>query len=323
MFGRIHKAKIKGGDQQKDKKYEVRWTLTGFQSSKYIHRLTLSQVQRGIENYEIITRKRLNKATWEHICNVQENDELGVNASLDDYVILDSIPGEFAMPQALPDNLKLIEDIKTLDFQPSRRMQAPKDLYTHDDGTYETKLKKEMIQHFETASSSFFAYLPLAFWKIVVEQTNMKAKETKCAAITLDELIKFLGILFYMTLNVKGEYSNYWGDQVESKILGVDHPGLESVMAKKRFQHIRKYLCFRYDVSPAQLKKDPAARIRPLINMLKSTTSNYVHLGRNVAVDESSIACRSKFGRHLIVFNSSKPTGKYHFKIYVCCCSTS
>jgi hypothetical protein len=53
MFGRIHKAKIKSGDQQKDKKYEVRWTLTGFQSSKYIHRLTLSQVQRGIENYEL------------------------------------------------------------------------------------------------------------------------------------------------------------------------------------------------------------------------------------------------------------------------------
>jgi len=48
-----------------------------------------------------------------------------------------------------------------------------------------------------------------------------------------------------------------------------------------------------------------------------------VDLGRNVAVDESSIACRSKFGRHLILYNATKPTGKYHFKIYACCCSTT
>jgi len=71
------------------------------------------------------------------------------------------------------------------------------------------------------------------------------------------------------------------------------------------------------------LKKDPAARIRPLINILKVRAPANVVLGRNVAVDETSIACRSKFGRHLIVYNATKPTGKYHFKIYMCCCSTS
>jgi hypothetical protein len=49
----------------------------------------------------------------------------------------------------------------------------------------------------------------------------------------------------------------------------------------------------------------------------------FVEVGRNIAVDESSIACRSKYARHLIVFNPTKPTGKYHFKIYMACCSES
>ena len=94
-------------------------------------------------------------------------------------------------------------------------------------------------------------------------------------------------------------------------------------MTLKRFKYVRKNLCFRQSVSDVDLKKDPAARIRPLINMLKYTSTKYVVLGRNIAVDESSIACRSKYGRHLIVFNSSKPTGKFHFKIYATCCATT
>ncbi|OWY94201.1 Transposase [Phytophthora megakarya] len=38
-------------------------------------------------------------------------------------------------------------------------------------------------------------------------------------------------------------------------------------------------------------------------------------MGRNVALDECSVACRSKYGRHVIVFNPTKPTGKYHFRL--------
>jgi hypothetical protein len=81
-------------------------------------------------------------------------------------------------------------------------------------------------------------------------------------------------------------------------------------MPLKKFEHIRKYLSFRDPVSKKDLDADPAARIRPLIQMLKTTSPQYVHVGRNVSVDESSIACRSKYARHLIVFNPRKPAGK-------------
>ncbi len=82
-------------------------------------------------------------------------------------------------------------------------------------------------------------------------------------------------------------------------------------------------MCFRHGVSPNDLKRDAAARIRPLMNIVKVRGSKYVDVGRNVAVDESSVPCRSRYARGLICFNASKPTGKYHFKIYMCCCSTS
>jgi hypothetical protein len=42
-----------------------------------------------------------------------------------------------------------------------------------------------------------------------------------------------------------------------------------------------------------------------------------------VSVDEASVACRSKYARSLIVYNATKPTGKYHFKIYVCACASN
>lgn len=324
--GRIHRAVVKGKVDKNDepgKIYEVRWTRTGFQTSKHVHRLTLAQVKRGIANYEVLTGNRLSKDYFERICNVPESDQMDVNMSLDDFEVDDGSKYDLTTEKLYPENLKDIEDLKSLDFNPSRKLQEPNDLFTHDDGTTETKLKKDKMHLFDTASSSFFAYLPLPFWHKVVEETNKYAAAGKRPLITLDELIKVIGIMFYMTVVSKGEYSNYWGEQIEGQILGVGQPGLEIIMPLKRFVYIRKNLCFRYAVESEDLKKDPAARIRPLINTLKATCPLYLDLGRNVAVDESSIACRSKYGRHLIVFNNTKPTGKYHFKIYALCCATS
>jgi len=332
LTGRIHRARAaKGTSRGGEKKYEVRWTQTGFQKTQHIHRLTEAQVRRGIANYKSLSGETLSSKTFAHICQVPESEAVDLDVDLDDYVIMDAGANDMLMEQVYPENLKVIEELKTLEFSATRQLEEPKDLYMHDDGTRDTKLKKEMSKFFKTASSSFFAYLPLPFWRSVVEQTNLYAKkaaeekraEFKSAAITLDEMMKFIGILFYMSVVSKGEYSNYWGPQVEGKILGVEQPGLETLMSRKRFIYIRSNLSFVCDVSREALRRDPAARIRPLINTFKSSCLLYVDLGRNLAVDESSIACRSKYGRHLIVYNASKPTGKYHFKIYACCCATS
>ncbi|KAE9026035.1 hypothetical protein PR001_g12282 [Phytophthora rubi] len=70
-------------------------------------------------------------------------------------------------------------------------------------------------------------------------------------------------------------------------------------------------------------RPDPVARIRTLLNMMKITGGKYVELGRDVSLDEASVACRSKFGRSLIMFNPMKPGGKYHFRIYMLCCAST
>lgn len=107
----------------------------------------------------------------------------------------------------------------------------------------------------------------------------------------------------------------------EDSILGnLNSSGLENVMPLRRFMLIRKCFCFR--ATPSSTQRDPATRIRLLLNLLKSTGGMYVEMGRNVARDESSVTCRSRFGRHCIVFNPMKPTGKYHFRLYMVCCAT-
>jgi len=271
LTGRIHRARTtKGVAAQVEKKYEVRWNHTGFNKPQHIHKLTAAQVERGMSNYKALHADRLTSATFAQICKVPESEEVDLNVDLDDYVIMDAATNDMIMEQEYPENLKVIEELKSLEFQTNRKIEAPQDLYTHEDGTYKTKLKKGMSRMFDTASSSFFAYLPVPFWRTVVDQTNMYAKNAKemqgkqfkSALITLEELIKFLGILFYMTVVSKGEFSNYWGEQIEGKILGVSHAGLEKFMSRKRFMYIRSNLCFLFDVTPAVLKKDPAARRR-------------------------------------------------------------
>ncbi|OWZ17364.1 LOW QUALITY PROTEIN: Transposase, partial [Phytophthora megakarya] len=138
---------------------------------------------------------------------------------------------------------------------------------------------------------------------------------------TMDELMKFLGIMFFMALNDNGEYANYWGPQPEDAIFGGKSTSLDGVMSLNRYKLIR--CCLSFNADPKTMDRDAAARIRPLLNILKVTGDKYVVVGRDVALDEASVACRSRQGRHMIMYNPTKPTGKCHFRLYVVCCSTS
>ena len=120
--------------------------------------------------------------------------------------------------QLQPENMEVVKQIRRLYFQPTRRLKQPADLVVDEDGSVEAKLKKDQRRHFETASSTFLAYLRLSFWRIVVRESNEYAGAQKGAQTSLKEILKFLGIMFYMTVVDKGEYSNYWGEQLESSI---------------------------------------------------------------------------------------------------------
>ena len=42
-----------------------------------------------------------------------------------------------------------------------------------------------------------------------------------------------------------------------------------------------------------------------------------------MSLDEASVSCRSRYGGDVIFYNPSKPGGKFHFRFYMLCCSTT
>lgn len=318
LTGIVSRASKKRKDE-----YEIRWTNTRYQGSTHVHFVSKERVQAGMEKYSQLAGNAMHGETWEALCRLYPRQKEGVNVD-DNFEVLENEYVRYDEFRPRIDTHADVEGISSLEFEPNGVLEAPTDLFSHADGSTDTKIRPECRQQFEqSASSSFLAYLPISFWKQVVDNTNAYAESQKGTQISLEEMMKFLGILFYMSMVDRGEYKNYWGEQVEDSLFGGSSLGLDTFMSLRRFAYIRKNLCFRYNVSAEDLRQDPLARIRPLLNILKVRSKRFVNLGRNVAVDEASVACRSRFGRHLIVFNSSKPTGKYHFKIYTCCCSTS
>ncbi|GMF41085.1 unnamed protein product [Phytophthora fragariaefolia] len=305
LAGRVCKRII----DKKTLLYEVRWLGNLFH--KHTHSVNIGIRQRGIENYRVLTRST-SKPTWSALTATSDGEDFPPDVVLDDLVEVDGYT-EFVPEQAIPTSLREAETIKNMKFDPLVQMKSPADLYSHSNGSTTTRVRQESVRLFtHSASSSFLAYVPLYFWRQIVSEVNAYAavKNVKLLpAVTLSELMKFVGILFFMTINDKGEYANYWGVQPEDAMTKGNMQITGGCSLKTRY------------LPPTQ--RDPAARIRPLLNLLKSTGGMYVEVGRDVALDESSVACRSKFGRHCIVFNPMKPTGKYHFRLYMPCCATT
>lgn len=319
--------------------YEVRWWFTQYQGLAHIHFISKEKVLAGVEMFkETNGRRPYNAITWKKLCVARPEDVIQLEGLFvedfeeDEYH--SDVRGHVNIP---PRTIQEVEKKLTgLSFIDSThaKLDRPSDLYEHPDGGATTKLKPDAVELFRhSAISSFLAYIPLAFWNNTVHQSNVYASEKRKEAkdsskapepITLPEMMKFLGCLFYMATLNKGEYTNCWGTQIEDLVFGLNSSiCLDNVLPLRRFKYIRENFCFRANVSREQLKEDPVARIRPLLNILKQRCRRFVIPGRELSVDEATVACRSKFARHMILYNPRKPTGKFHFKIYALCCATN
>uniref|UniRef100_H3GQV3 PiggyBac transposable element-derived protein domain-containing protein n=1 Tax=Phytophthora ramorum TaxID=164328 RepID=H3GQV3_PHYRM len=300
--------------------FQVQWLDSQYQRKD--EHLNLSMIQRGNANYRSL-HGSTSRVGWSHLCAVEEGEQIEVEGSIDD---MEECVELFDPPMELPTTLAEVEAIKNMRFDPGAQSKEPEDLFQHSDGSTETYLLPQFKHLFEhSASASFFAYIPVSFWQQVLGERNSYARVHDIALakpFSVDEIMTFLGVLFYMELVDKGEYSNYWGEQVETAIFGGNSVSLDAVMPIRRFKQLRQSFCFQC-VEVNNANHDQAARIRPLLNLLKMTGPKYVSPGRNLALDEASVACRSKYGKPLIVYNPMKPTGKYHFRLYMLCCSTT
>ena len=312
--------------KQKVDLYELCWIDSKFQTKIYC--VPFEKLLEGREHFARLQRdSQRSKLSWKELTAPDSTLE---ELPPDDLGDLEVEYVNYEVHQQPPSTVREVETMENFRFDRDGQLGVPADLFTHPDGTTVTRVKEEykhLFQH--SAIASFFAYLPKSFWKQVVCETNENAKKLSSAAydirkpFTMSEMMKFIGLLLSMQVVDRGEYANYWGVQAESFMYNTTVPSADAIMSLRRFKALRAALSFKAICSREALKRDPAARIRPLLNILKKTGPKYVDLGRNISLDEASVACRSKFGRGLIVFKPKKPTGKYHFKLYVISCASS
>jgi hypothetical protein len=144
------------------------------------------------------------KESWESLCVTNEAASLQ-EEMWDAFEEVDDSFVRYEHQYSVPMDLEEVEKVQSMDFQPDVQIKAPRDLYTHPDGETETRLKADWSHLFtHSATSSFFAFLPLPFWRKVVENSNLYSDGDKQLKLSLEELMKFLGILLYMSTVDKG-----------------------------------------------------------------------------------------------------------------------
>ncbi|KAG3060282.1 hypothetical protein PC121_g13557 [Phytophthora cactorum] len=183
--------------------------------------ISVGEMQLGIKNYISLTGVK--NPDWRVLVRPDPTDEIDFEE-----VELDEEEGvleAFDPTELLPTSLAEVEAIRSMLFVPSGEVEVPSYLYQHSDGSTQTYLRPEFEHLFEhSTSSSFFDYIPLYFWRQVLHETKKYAVVNNIRLqmpFTLDELMNFLGIIFFMAMNDKGEHANYWGLQAEDLILVV------------------------------------------------------------------------------------------------------
>ncbi|GMF26433.1 unnamed protein product [Phytophthora fragariaefolia] len=176
--------------------FHIRWLDSQFQS--YGENVSVDVVQKGHYNYNIRHREPA-QVGWRSLCEQTEVNDIVMDGGLDDLV---EEYVSYKPPEFFPTNLREVEIINNMRFEPSEQLEEPADLFKRTDGSTATVVREQYRHLFEhSASSSFFAN-----------------------PFNLQELMTFLGILFYMEVKVKGEYANYSGRQPEDGIFDVTSP---------------------------------------------------------------------------------------------------
>ena len=180
---------------------------------------------------------------------------------------------------------------------------------------------------FKTPIDSFFAVIPYIFWEIFCDEINryagayLKKKNTRqiCGYIwkpvSINELLTYFGILIFSMLYPQT------GRRVRTAWKNQQVNAWTCHMGVGRFSQINSMLHFNNNDNTEGSARDSLHKIRPLLEILKKTYGRYASFGTEFSFDEATMACFSRYARGLLCFNPQKPTGKFHFKIYMLCCA--
>ncbi|GMF31538.1 unnamed protein product [Phytophthora fragariaefolia] len=158
IIGRVYRLVKKG---KKANLFQIRWLDSQFQSA--VEHISVGVVQLGIKHYVALTR--VNNPYWRVLLRPDPTDDIDFEEE-DSDCIEEEVLEVFDPTELLPTRLAEVEATRSMCFIPSGEVDAPSYLYTHEDGSTQSYLLPEFKHLFEhSASSSFFVYIPLYFWR--------------------------------------------------------------------------------------------------------------------------------------------------------------
>jgi hypothetical protein len=165
----------------------------------------------------------------------------------------------------------------------------------------------------------FLMLVPLLYWEGVVQQTNLYAETSRRNAqaegqpegrswspVTVQEILRWLGLVLAMALHPLPMLSYYWRTGV---IGGVSLPGFGRYMSQLRFEQIKRYIHLNDNSQRPGDKQTREYRLwhlLPLIKELNQTFKLFYRLGQFVTFDERTIPIRNR-QCPIRIYNPKKP----------------
>ncbi|XP_014614648.1 PREDICTED: piggyBac transposable element-derived protein 4-like [Polistes canadensis] len=147
--------------------------------------------------------------------------------------------------------------------------------------------------------------------KIIAETNKYGASDADFIPIEGDELKVFIAVNILMSLISKPTVQSYW-----STDKSIETPYFKNVMSRGRFISISKNLHFSSTHNP----NNPLSKIREVMEIVKKTFIYMYVPNKNISIDESLMACRSRL--HYIQFIRTK-RARFGIKFYKVCDSQS
>lgn len=270
--------------ETKRKQYQVMWVDSRFQSHQ--PKIDCVTFQRGVAQYSTL-KSRLdvydalsNSGPVHHGVNVNVEETSDWDEDSDAEYDFAQI---FSDREQLNSTLEDVESYQNMTFVENAYQHEAVDVFRQEGVTITAQTSpdhskstvrpeyRDVLNY--SPASAFFVFLPLEFWQGVERETNRyrELHKLKGSAICLDEILLFIGLMFHMKLADKGEYANYWGEQHDLSISNGSSSGYDRFMSLNRFKFIRRCFCVKA-IDEGITSTDPLVRLRPLVNMLRTTS---------------------------------------------------